>query len=105
MRPLMLMQWQYLGNSNEVRRSMKSWKTSRRFLLQQHVVEQRPDNVSNQYFQTDTRGVKIVRIAGHVSMVTDRVRFTLIAPVVASRVLSRKTPRTMLFSISYDQVE
>ena len=84
---------------------MKSWNTSWRFLLQQHIVGQRPpDNVSNQCFQTDTRD-KIARIAGYFSMVTDRVGFTLIAPVTASRVLSRETPRTMLFIISYDQVE
>ena len=46
MRSLVLMQWYYLGSSNEVGRSMKSWKASRRTLSQLHVVEQRPDHAS-----------------------------------------------------------
>ena len=71
-------------------------------LLQQHVVGQRPDNVSNQCYQV---GVKIARLSGCFSMSIDRVRFQLIVPVVALRVLSRKNPKIMPFSKSNDKIE
>ena len=53
-----------------MKRSMTNWKTSQKFLPQQHVVEQRPDNISDQCYEP---GGKIARTAACFSIVTDRV--------------------------------